>query len=243
MKKILFITLAIFSFSSWAIVKPYVSIFYQQDLSKGIVTDASLILFEDGNFDFASNTGAWRFCSSPEAGRYTGKLDADQFDKIRKGLLTLEGKCLEKEGCSKKFKEENGAGLYTIEIPGATIGRYYLSSDHFYKTFGFLDEDKLFKQMKAEFGLKLTYEKGKLILSSLGANQIKAKSLSSLKIQNEKGEIKFFDLKKTALNVSAKGLMLDLKKSLPTKSRYVLSLLVEDSKRGTQPYHLCTFDK
>ncbi len=243
MKKILLVVLTIMSFSSWAIVKPYVSIFYQQDLSKGIVTDASLILFEDGNFDFASNTGAWRFCSSSEVGRYSGKLDSNQFEKIRNGLLSLEGKCFEKEGCSKKFKEEKGAGLYTIELPGAAIGRYYLSTDLFYKTFGFLDEEKLFKKLKAESGLKLVFEKGKLVLSSLGANQIKVQTLSPLKAQNEKGEITFFDFKKKEILVTSKGLGLELKKSLPLKSRYVLSLQVEDSKHGTQQYHLCTFDK
>lgn len=243
MKKILLISLALMSLSSWAIVKPYVSIFYQQDLSKGIVTDASLILFEDGNFDFASNTGAWRFCSSPEVGRYTGKLESNQFEKMRKSLLALEGKCLEKEGCSKKFKEENGSGLYTIEIPGAHIVRYYLSPDLFYKAFGFLDEENFFKKLKAEFGLKLAFEKGKLILSSLGTEQIKVRTLSSLKTQNEKGEIKYFDFNKKAILVTSKGSTLDLKKTVPAKSRYVLSLQAENAKHGTQQYHFCTFDK
>lgn len=244
MKKIFFTLSILFSFSSWALVKPYASFFLNQDLSNGVTAEAAFVLFEDGSFSFENNSGGWRFCSSSEGGRYTGNLIPTHFDSVKKSLSTLQTKCLESEGCSKSYNENIASKPYTIELQGSpTIDRFYLSAPFFNKLFALFDEDGFFKQLQVSFGLKLIFAKGKLKLNSLGPEKIQVKVLAPLKVRGDNGDIQLFELKKESFVVTSKGVFLNFKKPLPVKKRYILSLAVNDSNRGPQIMHLCLIDK
>lgn len=242
MKRLIILLISLLSFSSFALVKPELALFLKQDLSKGLVSDASLIIFDNGHFRFKTNVGGWRFCSSPLVGRFSGELTSSQKEKIRFSLDQIMKQCLDSQGCSRQFKETPGAALYTLEVHTKKFERIYLSAEGFSKWFSFLDETSFFKSMKPEFGVGLNFSNDRLELQALGDKDLVAHSLGAILSYDEKGMRKEMELKEPLSLIKRKGTSLSLKNKLELKRSYRLSLEVSDPLWGKEVFHLCRFN-